>query len=238
MREHRTRPRAAKRFRRRAAAVAALVALPAIAAALYLTLGSPELPGQPLAARATTPLQDRSLDTLVAQVEAHLEKNPEDGRGWEVIAPVYMRLGRLDDAVKARRNALRINGATTPSDLEADLGETLIAAANGVVTAGGEGRVRARGWRTTRGTPRRASSSASRRIRTGGRQGPGDLARHAARRRTGFAMGGMVRQAVASARRRGARAGPSAEMSRRRSRWTRRTAPRWSAAWSSGSPSA
>ena len=59
-----------------------------------------------------TPLQNRPLDTLVAQVEAHLEKNPEDGRGWEVVAPVYMRLGRFDDAVKARRNALRINGAS------------------------------------------------------------------------------------------------------------------------------
>ena len=94
------------------------------------------MPGQPIASRAAAPLQNRSLDTLVAQVEAHLEKNPEDGRGWEVIAPVYVRLGRLDDAVKARRNALRINGKDErrKADLEADLGETLIAAANGVVT--------------------------------------------------------------------------------------------------------
>ena len=46
--------------------------------------------------------------------------------------PVYMRLGRFEDAVKARRNALRINGAS--ADREADLGESLMAAANGVVT--------------------------------------------------------------------------------------------------------
>ncbi|MEA2880020.1 MAG: cytochrome c-type biosis protein CcmH [Hyphomicrobiales bacterium] len=119
-------------FRRRAAAALVLVALPAIAAALYLTLGSPQLPGQPLASRAATPLQDRTLDTLVAQVEDHLAKNPEDGRGWEVVGPVYMRLGRFEDAVKARRNALRINGSS--ADREADLGESLMAAANGVVT--------------------------------------------------------------------------------------------------------
>ncbi len=119
-------------FRRRAIAVAVLVALPAIAAAFYLTLGSPHLPGQPLASRVAPPLQQNTLDNLVAQVEAHLEKNPEDGRGWEVVGPVYMRFGRFDDAVKARRNALRLNGAS--GDREADLGESLMAAANGVVT--------------------------------------------------------------------------------------------------------
>jgi len=120
-------------FRRRIAGLAALIALPVIAAGLYLTLGSPELPGQPLASRDTTPLQNRTLDRLVANVESHLEKNPEDGRGWEVVGPVYMRMGRFDDAVKARRNSLRLNGAT--ADREADLGESLMAAANGVVTA-------------------------------------------------------------------------------------------------------
>jgi cytochrome c-type biogenesis protein CcmH len=125
-------PRAGAPFRRRAAAAGTLIALPALAAGLYLALGSPQLPGQPLASRAATPIQNRSLDALVAQVEQHLEKNPEDGRGWEVVAPVYMRLGRFDDAVKARRNALRINGAN--ADREADLGEALMAAANGVVT--------------------------------------------------------------------------------------------------------
>lgn len=126
-------PAAGETFRRRATAVAVLVALPLVAAALYLALGSPTLPGQPLASRAVTPLQERSLDNLVAQVEAHLERNPEDGRGWEVIAPVYLRYGRFDEAVKARRNALRLNGAS--ADREADLGEALMGAANGIVTA-------------------------------------------------------------------------------------------------------
>src|SRR3954468_11246270 len=120
------------RLRRRVAALAALIAVPLIGAGLYLTLGSPELPGQLLASRETTPLQDRSLDRLVANVESHLEKNPEDGRGWEVVGPVYMRVGCFDDAVKARRNSLRLNGAS--ADREADLGESLMAEANGVVT--------------------------------------------------------------------------------------------------------
>lgn len=120
-------------FRRRVAGVAALIAMPLIAGTLYLALGSPQLPGQPLASRDVTPLQDRSLDRLVAQVESHLEKNPEDGKGWEVVGPVYMRMERFDDAVKARRSSLRLNGPS--ADREADLGELLVAAANGVVTA-------------------------------------------------------------------------------------------------------
>src|SRR6185295_4806053 len=119
--------------RRRVSGLAALTAMPLIAGGLYLVLGSPQLPGQPLASRDTTPLQDRSLDGLVAQVESHLEKNPEDGRGWEVVGPVYMRMERFDDAVKARRNSLRLNGPS--ADREADLGESFVAVANGVITA-------------------------------------------------------------------------------------------------------
>src|SRR5262245_20529528 len=120
-------------WRRRALALAAWVLLPLGAVTLYLTLGSPQLPGQPQAERGTTPLERRSIAELVGRVESHLEQNPEDGRGWEVLGPVYMRLGRYDDAVKARRNALRLLGPSP--EREADLGESLTGAANGVVTA-------------------------------------------------------------------------------------------------------
>jgi cytochrome c-type biogenesis protein CcmH len=120
-------------WRRRAVAVVALVLVPLGAAGLYLALGSPSLPDQPLAPRLAGARGNPPIDTLIAQVETHLERNPEDGRGWEVIAPVYLRLGRFDDAVKARRNALRLNGAT--AERETAFGEALVFAANGVVTA-------------------------------------------------------------------------------------------------------
>jgi cytochrome c-type biogenesis protein CcmH len=87
----------------------------------------------PLASRMTNARGNQTLEGLIAQVEAFLERNPQDGRGWEVIAPVYLRLGRVEDAVKARRNALRINGET--AERQTHLGEALVAAANGVVTA-------------------------------------------------------------------------------------------------------
>jgi cytochrome c-type biogenesis protein CcmH len=70
---------------------------------------------------------------MVAQVEAHLAKNPDEGRGWEVVAPIYLRMGRYEDAVKARRMALERNGPT--AERHAGLGEALTAAANGIVTA-------------------------------------------------------------------------------------------------------
>ncbi len=75
----------------------------------------------------------QSLENLVVQVEQHLEKNPTDGRGWSVLAPVLERLGRFDDAVRAYRNALTYNGESP--ERRSDLGEAIAAAASGVVTA-------------------------------------------------------------------------------------------------------
>jgi cytochrome c-type biogenesis protein CcmH len=126
-------PAASATGRRRAVAVVALAMLPLGAAGFYLALGSPFLPDQPLAPRLAAARGNQSPDRLIAQVETHLERNPDDGRGWEVIAPIYLRLGRFEDAVKARRNALRLNGET--AEREAALGEALVFAANGVVTA-------------------------------------------------------------------------------------------------------
>jgi cytochrome c-type biogenesis protein CcmH len=119
-------------WRRRATAMAALVLLPLGATALYLALGSPQLPGEPLAARLQAVHQDRSIQSLVSQVEAHLERNPNDVRGYEVVAPVYLRLGRFDDAVRARRKLLALAGET--AERQADLGEALAAASNGIIT--------------------------------------------------------------------------------------------------------
>ena len=118
---------------RRLTAVLALVGLPMVAVALYLPLGSPRLGDFPLAARAVKPSGGQSVETLVAQVEQHLERNPADGRGWTVLAPVLARIGRYDDAVQAFRNAITYAGES--ADRRADLGEAMVGAAGGVVTA-------------------------------------------------------------------------------------------------------
>jgi cytochrome c-type biogenesis protein CcmH len=118
---------------RRSAAVMALIGLPIVAVTIYLPLGSPRLGDFPLAARSRAPDVAQPLDNMVAQVEAHLEKNPTDGRGWNVLAPVLARLGRLDDAVRAYRNSITYNGDSP--ERRSDLGEALATAAGGVVTA-------------------------------------------------------------------------------------------------------
>src|SRR5437868_4316549 len=123
-------PAPAAAWRRRVIAVAALVMVPLGASALYLTFGSPALPGQPLAARVAAETQ--SIQNIIARVEEHLAREPNDGRGWEVIAPVYLRLGRVDDAIKARRRALELSGET--SERQAGLGEALLAASDGEIT--------------------------------------------------------------------------------------------------------
>src|SRR5450631_4372125 len=114
-------------------AIAGLVLLPVGTVALYLTLGSPDLPGAALATRVQTPSEAGKVENMIAQVEDHLARNPKDGRAWEVLAPVYMRLGRFNDAVRAWSNAIALNGSN--AERESEYGQALVAAANGVVTA-------------------------------------------------------------------------------------------------------
>jgi cytochrome c-type biogenesis protein CcmH len=125
-------------WRRRAVAVASLVVLPVIAGSFYLQLGAPELAsaqavaqGSAAAPRGAAPA-DKSIEALVEKAEAHLQSNPEDGRAWEVLAPVYMRLDRYADSITAWRNTLQLLGENAERD--ADLGEALTAEADGVVT--------------------------------------------------------------------------------------------------------
>ncbi|XSC47811.1 c-type cytochrome biogenesis protein CcmI [Bradyrhizobium sp. RDT10] len=118
---------------RRASAIVALVGLPIAAVTFYLALGSPRLGDFPLASRTRTADVNQPLDNMVAQVEAHLETNPSDGRGWTVLAPVLARLGRYGDAVRAYRNVITYAGDS--AERRSDLGEALAIVAGGVVTA-------------------------------------------------------------------------------------------------------
>lgn len=117
---------------RRFAAIAAVVLVPVVALGFYLKLGSPDVPDQSAFIRLKTSPDHQSIASLVGRVEAHLAANPNDGAGWEVIAPVYLRMGRYDDAVMAWRKAIALNGDSP--ERESGLGEALVAAANGVVT--------------------------------------------------------------------------------------------------------
>jgi cytochrome c-type biogenesis protein CcmH len=121
-------------FYRRAISVVALIGLPLIAIGFYIQLGSPWLPDFPLAERTqqSSP-ETASIERLVEQVQTLLEKNPTDGRGWSVLAPVLLKIGRVDEAVQAYRKSLTYNGESAAG--HSDLGEAIATAANGVITA-------------------------------------------------------------------------------------------------------
>jgi cytochrome c-type biogenesis protein CcmH len=123
---------AAAQWRLRLAAILALSVVPAVSIGLYLYLGHPSWPDEPLAARLNAPGQNMTLAEAVAKVEAHLRKDPNDGRGYEVLVPAYLRLGRIEDAVRVAGLAMQKLGATP--DRQAIYGETLVYASRGVVT--------------------------------------------------------------------------------------------------------
>jgi cytochrome c-type biogenesis protein CcmH len=100
------------------------------AAGLYLRVGSPLMASESAPAKAEA---TATIDRLVAQAEEYLTKNPRDARGWEVLAPVYMRVGRYSDSANAWRNTIQLAGEN--ADRLANLGEALTAESGGIVTA-------------------------------------------------------------------------------------------------------
>ena len=106
------------------------IAVPALAFGLYWRIGSPELPDAPLEARLQTP--NPGIDTLVARLEAHIAAHPDDGRAQELIAPVYLRMERLGDAVRAYENTLKLLGESPVR--RAAYAEALVTEAGGDVT--------------------------------------------------------------------------------------------------------
>lgn len=82
-------------------ALAVVVAIPAVALSLYLVEGQPDMHDAPLAERLSAAPSSGNITDMIGRVEKHLAANPADLSGWRVIAPIYARMGRLDDAVKA-----------------------------------------------------------------------------------------------------------------------------------------
>ncbi|WGJ16026.1 c-type cytochrome biogenesis protein CcmI [Methylocapsa sp. D3K7] len=115
------------------ASLAVLFLVPAVSISLYAAIGHPELPDAPLVARLETAPARMDLAAAIAKIEAHLIQHPDDGRGYEVLVPVYLQTGRVNDAVQAASAALRLLGPT--AERQALYGETLVAATRGVVTA-------------------------------------------------------------------------------------------------------
>jgi cytochrome c-type biogenesis protein CcmH len=118
-------------------ALGVALVIPVLALALYLSHGSPDLPSYPASARTGVPLDQARLGDLVGKVEARLREHPEDGDGWDVIAPVYMKLARYRDAANAFTRAAQLKGESARR--LAGFAEAAVMAADGIV--GEEARV-------------------------------------------------------------------------------------------------
>jgi cytochrome c-type biogenesis protein CcmH len=122
--------RAATRGSERVVGIAAL-SIPVLALILYARLGSPGLPDTPHAGRTAEDAARSQVDAMIARVEQRLRSAPEDGNGWDVIGPVYLRMERYGQAAEAFANANRLLGET-PKRL-AGFVQAEILANNGIV---------------------------------------------------------------------------------------------------------
>lgn len=116
--------------RRRAASAFALSVVPIVSLAIYGAVGSPSLASLP-AQQSLPAAGSVDLDAALGQIQSHLALHPDDLRGWDLVAPIYLRVGRPADAATAYEQALRVGGDTL--DRLTGYGEALVTAANGIV---------------------------------------------------------------------------------------------------------
>lgn len=112
------------------------VVVPFATLAIYLSVGSPNLPGVPVAERRAEAMDhpdQADINVLIEQLADRLREDPDSTEGWVLLARSYRQANRVGEAVAAYRRALA-TGAQDPVVL-AELGEVLIASNNGNVTA-------------------------------------------------------------------------------------------------------
>ena len=110
-------------------AVAAVIAFGSLG--LYLRQGAPGYPSKPFAERAAQSPERAGVGELVARVEARLREAPDDGRGWDVLAPVYLKQQRNEEAIRAFGRAIELLGESR--ERLRGLAEAYLAASNGIV---------------------------------------------------------------------------------------------------------
>ena len=111
------------------------VLVPFTALAIYLTVGSPALPGAPITERRAEALDhpdQADVSILIEQLADRLREDPDSSEGWVLLARSYRQLDRARDAATAYRRAVS-TGSSDPIVL-AEFGEALIAASSGTVT--------------------------------------------------------------------------------------------------------
>ncbi len=115
---------AAARPASRISALVAGLAVPVIAVGLYHAVGTPRaMTPAALPAHAADNVTPQQIEAMVAKLAERMKKNPDDPKGWVMLAKSYAVMGRFDDAVAAyvQANARMPNNA----DLLADQADAL-----------------------------------------------------------------------------------------------------------------
>ena len=76
------------------ASLAVILIVPILTVGLYLRLGAPDYADLPLQARLQAQPSNMDMAAALARIEGHLAQEPDDARGWEIMAQVYVRLER------------------------------------------------------------------------------------------------------------------------------------------------
>lgn len=113
-------------------ALAVVLLVPAIALGVYTDVGAPNMPDAPLQARLDADPARMDMATVMAKLERTVAANPDDGRGWALLARMYTQLGRTDGAATAYRQEIRLLGPT--EERLSALGEDETVLADGHVT--------------------------------------------------------------------------------------------------------
>lgn len=117
--DHNALPTGSERWTRtRTTAMWALV-LPGMAVAMYLWLGQPNA----MLPQPTSGLTDVQVQAMVASLEAKLKAQPDNPKGWAMLARSYKATNRLEEAEKAYLNTGEL--LHTHPDLMVDFAELL-----------------------------------------------------------------------------------------------------------------
>jgi cytochrome c-type biogenesis protein CcmH len=114
-------PSATQNASPRTMALALLVPLTALVT--YMQVGKPNMPDVPRAVRLANAQQTGDAEALVAQVEDRLSQKPDDVQGWQLLAPIYMEMGRFGDAAAAQMQIMALTGET--AELKTGVAEAL-----------------------------------------------------------------------------------------------------------------
>ncbi len=124
-------PTLAHQPRARWATVVVLLAIPALAFSTYWKLGAKELIAPPTqVAHPKDTNMPGNFDEMVNKLAKRLQQQPDDQKGWRMLARSYIVLKRYDDAARAYNKLLALVGDQDP-ELLTELARVLVQANDG-----------------------------------------------------------------------------------------------------------